>query len=101
MECITQSGFEAGGAAGLFIVLFILFAGGLSLALLVLRVWAYCKIFSKVGYCWAFGLLTVIPIVNFFVPIILGFSKWPLEKQLQQLKNDRQTTAAESEPPQQ
>jgi hypothetical protein len=63
-----------------------IFVGGASLGILVLRVWAFCRIFSKVGYSWAFGLLTVIPLVHFVVPIILGFSKWPLEKQLKELK---------------
>jgi hypothetical protein len=101
MQFLTQSGFETGGAAGLVIILVMLFAGGLSIALLVLRIWAYCRIFSKVGYCWAFGLLIIIPLVHFVVPIILGFSKWPIEKQLQQLRVSSQSSNTASQAQQQ
>ena len=63
---------------GLIFILFILFV---ALIITVLITWAYCKIFSRAGYCWALGLLTLVPIANIVVPFILAFGDWPVLKQ--------------------
>jgi hypothetical protein len=37
-----------------------------------------CKIYSRAGYKWFWGLLTLIPLAGFFmVPGALGFTQWP------------------------
>jgi hypothetical protein len=62
-------------AVGLIFILFILF---IALVITILITWAYCKIFSRAGYCWALGLLTLVPIANIVVPFILAFGDWPV-----------------------
>lgn len=43
----------------------------------------YWFIFSKAGYPGALALLMLVPIANFVMPLFLAFSKWPLERQLE------------------
>jgi len=47
---------------------------------------AYCRIFSKAGFCWAWGLLMLVPIVNMVVLLVLTFSDWPVLRELRQLR---------------
>jgi len=49
-------------------------------------IWAFCKIFSKAGYHWAFGLLMLVPIANLVMILYLGFSDWPVLKEIRQLR---------------
>jgi len=65
---------------GLFFLIFTCFAVFLAFAAQILYVIAFCRIFGKAGYNWALGLLTLVPIVSFFVPLYLAFAKWPIEK---------------------
>ena len=65
---------------GLMFLIFTCFGVFLAIGLHVLYVVAFCKIFGKAGYNWALGLLMLIPIVSFFVPLYLAFAKWPIEK---------------------
>ena len=44
------------------------------------------KIFKKAGYSGALGLLMFIPVINFILLLILAFSKWPIQRQLEQLQ---------------
>jgi hypothetical protein len=67
----------------------ILIAVLVGLAITILSVFAFCRIFSKAGFSWAFGLLILIPIANVIVPLILAFSDWPVLKELQALKGQR------------
>lgn len=80
MEC--QFSFEhvpkVAVVIGLISAVLILF---IALVTTVLITWAYCKIFSRAGYCWALGLLTLVPIANIIVPFILAFGDWPVLKQ--------------------
>ena len=71
-------------------ILFILFITLISLIVTVLLTWAYCKIFSKAGYCWALGLLMLVPIANIVMPFILGFGDWPIQKELRLLKQQQE-----------
>ena len=68
---------------GIFFLIGILFA----LLMTILMVVVYCKICSKTGYHWALGLLMFVPIANFILPLILAFSEWPIQKELNQLKH--------------
>jgi hypothetical protein len=70
---------------------FAIFIVVLVLAINILYLVVMCKIFSKAGYHWALGLLTLVPVVGFFVPLYLAFAEWPIQKQL---KAVRQQTAA-------
>lgn len=68
------------------VVVFALVMFFVALIVTALLVWAYCRIFSKAGYCWALGLLMLVPIANIIMPFILAFSEWPLSRELRQLK---------------
>lgn len=74
-------------------VFFVFFLFGLLIGLLItiLMAWVYCRIFSKAGYCWALGLLMLVPIANIIMPFILAFGEWPIHKELQTLKQQKQT----------
>jgi hypothetical protein len=56
------------------------------LAAMIITVIAFCKIFSKAGYCWALGLLMLVPIANLVMFLVLAFSEWPILKELRALK---------------
>jgi uncharacterized membrane protein len=59
--------------------------------------WLYCRIFSKAGYCWALGLLTLVPIVNVVMLCVLGLSDWPVLKELRRLKQQAEEKADSSQ----
>lgn len=46
----------------------------------------FWKIFSKAGYSGALSLLMLIPLANIVLILILAFSKWPIEKKLEELE---------------
>lgn len=69
-----------------FFALFMIFVG---LVVTVLLVWAYCRIFSKAGYCWALGLLMFVPIANIIMAFILAFGDWPISRELRLLKQQQ------------
>jgi hypothetical protein len=73
-------------------VIFVFFLFGLFIGLLIsiLMAWVYCRIFSKAGFCWALGLLMLVPIANIIMPFILAFGEWPVHKELQMLKQQQQ-----------
>lgn len=66
-----------GGCIGLFIWL----------AMIILSVIIFCKIFSKAGYHWAMGLLMMVPIANLIMLCVLAFGQWPIHRELQALKH--------------
>jgi hypothetical protein len=80
MECDIQEVFPV------FAGVFVLFAIFVALIVTVLMVWAYCRIFSKAGYCWALGLLMFVPIANIIMPFVLAFGDWPIQKELRMLR---------------
>jgi len=77
MESTIETAVAAGIAIG--IVLF-------WLAIVVITIVAYCKIFSKAGYGWAIGLLMIVPVANLIVMLVLAFGDWPVLKELRALK---------------
>ena len=56
------------------------------LILTIAIIWIYCKIFAKAGYCWALGLLMMVPIVNIIMLCVLAMGDWPVLRELRQLK---------------
>ena len=68
---------------GLGMLVFVILA---VLSVLIISILLWCKIFSKTGYHWAFGLLILIPFGNLVVILILAFSDWPVLKELRLLK---------------
>jgi len=67
-------------------MLFIMFVLFMVLIAAAIKVLIFCKIFSKAGYCWAFGLLILVPIANIIMAFFLAFADWPIRKQLRLLK---------------
>lgn len=57
---------------------------GVVVVLFLFSIW--WKIFKKAGYSGALGLLMFIPVINFILLLILAFSKWPIQRQLEQLQ---------------
>ena len=82
-EFVLESLNNIGPAVVVFIVLAILLVSVLGTILLV---WAHCRIFSKAGFSWAMGLLMLVPLVNMFVPFILAFSDWPIQREIRILR---------------
>ena len=66
--------------APVFGIIFIFAVIFISLAVTILTIVIYCKIFSKAGYSWALGLLMLVPIAKIIMPFILAFSDWPIHK---------------------
>ena len=71
------------------------------LILTIAIIWIYCKIFAKAGYCWALGLLMMVPIVNIIMLCVLAMGDWPVLRELRQLKQQAQINkSASSDKPQ-
>ena len=77
---------DATPAFGICLVAVCLLVG---LAVSVLMVLIFCKIFSKAGYHWAMGLLVLVPFGNIIVLCVLAFGQWPVLRELQALKQDQ------------
>jgi len=73
----------------IFIVLLTMFAILVGLIVLAIKILIFCKIFSKAGYCWALGLLILLPIVNIIMAFFLAFADWPIRRELRQLKQQQ------------
>ena len=71
---------------GGMIILFVIFVG---LIITAIRILIFCKIFSKAGYCWALGLLMLIPIANIIMLFVLAFADWPVQKEMRLLKQQQ------------
>ena len=72
----------------------------IALAVNIIYVIAFCKIFGKAGYHWALGLLMLIPIANFIMPLILGFGQWPIYRELEAYRQGRPAPSQSGAPPQ-
>ena len=65
-----------------------------TLIVVAIKVLIFCKIFSKAGYCWALGLLMLVPIANIIMPFVLAFGDWPICRELRRLKEQSQAPPA-------
>jgi hypothetical protein len=68
------------GAIGLLLIL------GFSIIMIIVAVVIWWKIFSKAGYSGAMGLLMFIPLVNLIALLILAFGEWPIQREVQMLR---------------
>ncbi|MBC8468313.1 MAG: hypothetical protein H8D56_02475 [Planctomycetes bacterium] len=73
------------GPAELILILFIMC---IVLTFTAIKVFSFCRIFSKAGYSWAFGLLMLLPFSQAIIPLILAFMDWPVCKELRLLKQE-------------
>ena len=78
----------------MFIMILVAFGILMGLIVVIIKVLIFCKIFSKAGYCWALGLLMLVPIANIIMPFILGFGDWPIQKELRLLKQQQEKPEA-------
>ncbi|UCD00024.1 MAG: hypothetical protein JSW66_09100 [Phycisphaerales bacterium] len=69
-----------------FTLIVLLLAVFVALIVLAIKILIFCKIFSKAGYCWAFGLLTLVPLGTLIMLLILALSDWPVRRELRALK---------------
>ena len=74
----------------IFVAILIAFAILMGLIVLIIKILIFCKIFSKAGYCWALGLLMLVPIANIIMPFVLAFGDWPIQKELRLLKQQQE-----------
>jgi hypothetical protein len=74
------------GLAEVIVILFVAFA---VLVTTAIKVFSFCRIFSKTGYSWAFGLLMLLPFSEVVIPLVLAFIDWPISKELRQLKQEQ------------
>lgn len=92
MECVFAEPEQLFAAVGPVVVMIVaIFLLATCLALLVIKAVVYCKIFHKAGYCWALGLLMLVPIACIIMPFILAFGRWPIEKELEQLRHQQES----------
>jgi hypothetical protein len=65
----------------IFPVLLLLFIIPFVLLIMFLKVLAFWKICSRVGFSGALGLLMLVPFGGIILPLVVAFSKWPAVKQ--------------------
>jgi len=75
-----------GPIAAALVILFIL---AILAAIIIIKAVVYCQIFHKTGWHWALGLLMLVPIACVIMLFVLAFAKWPIERQLQQLRHSQ------------
>ena len=80
--------------APVFVLILVAFGILMGLIVVAIKVFIFCKIFSKAGYCWALGLLMLVPIVNIVMPFILALGDWPIRKELRLLKQQQEKPEA-------
>ena len=68
-------------------VALLIFAAFIGLVITLITILGFCKIFSKAGYCWAFGLLALVPFGALIMLLILAFTDWPICRELRSLKS--------------
>lgn len=54
-------------------------------AILILAVIIWWRIFKKAGYHGAMGLLMFVPVINVIVLLVFAFREWPIQKKLREL----------------
>ena len=67
------------------VILIIIFMSSV-LVFTAVKVFSFCRIFSRMGYSWALGLLMLVPLSEVVIPLILALIEWPVSKELRLLK---------------
>jgi len=88
MDCILAT-HPGPNVAPLFGALLIMVCIIVFLAVVAIKALICCRIFAKTGYCWAFGLLMLVPIADVIMAFVLAFGDWPVQKELRLLKQQR------------
>ena len=65
---------------------FIAIYGIFSLAVFVFSIYVAWRIFSKAGYSGARSLWMLVPIANIIIIIMFAFSEWPIQREINQLR---------------
>jgi len=81
-------------AAPVFVLILVAFGILMGLIVVIITALIFCKIFSKAGYCWALGLLMLVPIANIIMPFVLAFGDWPIQKEMRLLKQQQEKPEA-------
>ncbi len=81
------------GGPGLAEIILILFIAFIVLALTAIKVFSFCRIFSKAGYSWAFGLLMLLPFSEIVIPLVLALIEWPVCKELRLFKQEQSSSS--------
>jgi hypothetical protein len=79
--------------AGLAELILILFIAFIVLTFTAIKVFSFCRIFSKAGYSWAFGLLMLLPLSEVVIPLILALIDWPVCKELRLFKQEQSSSS--------
>ena len=80
---VTHSRPDAAPAIVPFVVMFTLLFAFL---VVVIKAMICCKIFAKAGYCWALGLLMLVPIADIIMAFVLAFGDWPIQREVRLLR---------------
>jgi hypothetical protein len=83
---VTEGPVLKGGLGGVILILFIAF---IALVFTAIKVFSFCRIFSKAGYSWAFGLVMLLPMSEIVMPLILAFMDWPVCKELRLFRQEQ------------
>ena len=81
-------------AAPVFVMIFAALVILMVLIVAIIKALIFCKIFSKAGYCWALGLLMLVPIAKIIMPFVLAFGDWPIQKEMRLLKQQQEKPEA-------
>lgn len=76
-------------AGPVFLAVFVMLLIFTCLIITIVKILIVCKIFSKAGYCWALGLLIILPLVNIIMAFYLAFADWPVLKELRQFRQQK------------
>lgn len=71
-------------------VILMFFMFGVIAVVALIGIFLWCRIYSKTGYGWAFGLLMMVPIANFVMLCVLAFGEWPVLRELKSLRQQLQ-----------
>ncbi len=80
---MTSSQYQSYSAAGATAAIVI---GVISLVIFIFAIFVWWRIFAKTGYSGALSLLLLIPIANLIVILVLAFSEWPIQRELNALR---------------
>ncbi len=79
--------------APVFSLFFLIFMIPLVLIIVAVKILIFCKIFSRAGYSWAFGLLMLVPIANIVMLFVLAFAEWPVQQELRSFRQQSQVAS--------
>jgi energy-coupling factor transporter transmembrane protein EcfT len=73
-------------AAGAFFATFLVFYIIFIVLIIALSIFLYLRFAKKAGWNKWMGLLMLVPLVNFVLFIALAFIQWPVEKEIERLR---------------